>query len=1372
MACNLNSSQDFGVSSHRVAAHPCAAAPIRLIATPCRAQQDTRTTWRELASRDARGMPMPHQNARPRLIELLFLIVVITLACAAQRATAASSSAINLTDQPVVTGSGLAPNILVAVDNSGSMDFETLFPTDDGVLFWDGYSRSFWSNGGYVQNSNTGYVYLFPNGYNNCYGSNCTYRDRRIYSAYLALPPIPAFGFARDPEFNKAYFNPATQYTPWVNRDPSNPSAAYYDPEIKSGTIDLTQTKESTANGEKFDFQPGMVIPAGTKYYHTTQTTSSATYYNICYNQWRGYAYYATTTEIYNRQCNYYGYTFYAQKNIPTTSQSTGFIADNSDHRVSYATSYGVAYFPATFYLKQSTPLPANFGWKTGAPKIQGQGPDGQSLYGYEIKPANFTSTAAYNAAIQNFANWFTYYRKRSLAIRGGITRAFKQIGRVRVGSCTITEAKNRLSSMYNGSSYLTMTSLPAVGDESGGVRRDFYESIYGLDFSQALGTPNRPALYYLGRELENNPNIIQSPCQRNYALLFTDGYNNGTVSRVGNVDGNYGTGNHSPIPDRYTNTMADIAMRFYKQLNPPSNIGDAAVLPLPKGCPGDESVDCEQKPHMTTFGITLGQSGYIFGNSAYAAQNKDPYANPPPWYLSSYSGNRYAPGNLPTSGPQEIDDLWHAAIDSRGALLNASSPQELAGKFTSALNQILGRGETLTNATGNSTSLTSNSVVFQTQYETTHWTGDLIAFNAKTGSTAASDRLWSAASLLTGVKGATTSDGRTIMTSLRSNSSTTGGAVSGVPFTSAGLASAGIPSLTPDAIAYLRGHRDKEQTGASNDIANGRIYRNRGDTVLGDIINSVPTYVGTPTPLRYAGTWHDQLYPNQSMPENSGQTYYNPSSSSSFVSQQASREPMVYVGANDGMLHGFDAKTGAEKLAYIPNTLLDSLAGGADPLTSPSYAHRSFVDGQTTAGPAYFNGKWHTMLVGGLRNGGNTVYGLDITDPSTFSESNAGSIVRWEFKAPGLGKTFGKPSIVRLHNGEWAAIFANGYNSDNYGASLYIVDIADGHEIAHLTTGATPVNGAQGNGLATPFPVDIDGDHVTDYVYAGDLYGNVWRFDLTSSNPGDWSVHKIFQAKASNGSIQPITTQVQVAAHPNGIGYGVMVYFGTGQDIQPLNDNQSATPNSFYGVWDPEVISYDPGTNNAPPRPDNWFVTRDQLVSQSVSTISPGNGIAGLSYRTVTDNPVTYIDNNGKIADRGWAIDLPQDSGEAVLNPASIVGDNVEFSTTVINRQTCSLTSNGYFMAVSRVNGGPAANNIFDVNGDGVVNEQDASTPRVAGVGFGSKSGSPGRGASFNDLVHGTQVIKTPLTGGGTATITLARDFLNGRRSWHEIRR
>ena len=1271
-------------------------------------------------------------HARTSLVALLVLLA-LALACAAPQSMAASSSAIDLTDQPIVTGSGLAPNILVAVDNSGSMDFETLFPTDNGLLFWDSSAGSAWTNGHYVQDSTIGYAYLFPNGYNSCssYGG-CSATDRRVYSSYYAAPPIPIMAFARSPQYNHSYFIPAATYKPWINKpDITDFTHVPASPTVDDSYFDLTKDIKTYQDGYNFTVIDGMSFG---------NVTYADGYYCSGYYYWYG--------------CSSF------EPNWRISSPNAVFQGSGS---------VGIEYFPATFYLDNGTELPANYGYV--GPTLKGYGPNKQNLTGYEIKPNNFATKAQYQAAMQNFANWFTYYRKRSLAIRGGITSAFDQIGRVRVGSCTITEAQNRLGSMSTGSSYLTMTSLPAVGDDSNNVRRDFYESIYGLDFSQARGTPNRPALYYLGRELENNPNIIQSPCQRNYALLFTDGYNSGTVSGIGNVDGNYGTGSHSPIPDSYTNTMADIAMRFYKQLSPPSSISDTAALPLPPGCPGDESADCEQKPHMTTFGITLGQSGYIFGNSAYQAQNDDPYTNPPSWYLRSSNGSQYLPGDLPTSGPQEIDDLWHAAIDSRGALLNASSPQELADKFSSALNQILGRGETLTNATGNSTSLTNTSVVFQTTYDTTRWTGDLIAFDALNGSTAQSGRLWSAASLLTGVTDPNVNDGRTIVTALRTDNATTSGAVSGVPFTSTGLSPSGIASLTPDTIAYLRGHRDKEQTGAGSDASNGRVYRQRGDSVLGDIINSVPDYVGAPNPLKYAGEWKDLIDPNDDpTPENQA-SYYDPGNSSSFVSKYASRTPMVYVGANDGMLHGFDANTGAEKLAYIPNTLLSSLAGGNDPLTSPSYAHRSFVDGQIATGPAFFNGTWHTMLVGGLRNGGNTVYGLDVTDPSSFSQSNAANIVRWEFTAPGLGKTFGTPSIVRLHNGEWAAIFANGYNSDNYGASLYVINIADGHEIAHLTTGATPASGQPGNGLATPFPVDIDGDHVTDYVYAGDLYGNVWRFDLTSSNPGDWSDQKIFQATAPNGSVQPITTQVEVAAHPNGVGYGVMVYFGTGQDIQPLNDNQSATPNSFYGVWDPNVFSYNPG-NNAPAQPSGWFVTRDQLVAQTVSTVNPSNAVNGLSYRTVTDNPVTYIDNNGKFADRGWVIDFPADSGEAALNPPAVVGNNVQFTTTVINRQTCSLTSSGYFMAVSRVNGGPAAKNVFDVNGDGLVNDEDAGTPRVAGIGFGSESGSPGQGPSFNDLTNGTQVIKTPLTGGGTATITLARDFLNGRRSWHEIRR
>ncbi|WP_423820885.1 PilC/PilY family type IV pilus protein [Salinisphaera sp. SPP-AMP-43] len=1293
--------------------------------------------------------------------------LLIAIALAASSSVASAEPHLNLTDQPVVTGSSLAPNILVAVDDSGSMDFETLFPTDNGLLFWNEANQSFGTGRGYVQNGNTAYAYLFPNGYNGCYNGACQARDRRIYNNYLALPPIPSLGFARDPEFNKAYFNPATRYSPWVGRDPAPPSAAYYDPEVRSATLDLTTSRESIADGETFDFQPGMVLPQGLVYYHTVTTAQgTTTVNNVCYRSAGDY-YLPNLLELLFRSCGRYGYVYRASAQVNSgATTSTGFYPADNDRTITTNTSLGVAYFPATFYLEQSTALPAGFGWKSSAPRIAGRGPNGEALYGYEIRPDNFTSEAAYRDAIQNFANWFSYYRKRSLAIRGGITAAFDQIGRVRVGSCTITQAEARLSGAAAGNHYLTMTSLANGNNASNSTRRDFYESIYGLDFSEARGTPNRPALYYLGRELENNPDIIQSPCQRNYALLFTDGYNSGSVSGVGNVDTAYGRSAHSPIPDAYSNTMADIAMRFYQELDPPDHIDSVAALPTPDGCPADESVDCVTRPHMTTFGVTLGQQGYIFDNEAFATENQDPYTHPPAWYLrSSNVNNRFTFGDLPTGGPQEIDDLWHAAINSRGALLNAASPQELASKFSAALNQILGRGESLANAASNSTSLTRDAVIYQTRYQTGPWRGDLIAYSAQSGSTSESGRLWSAAEQLN----ALSSDRRTVITALRSGNATTGGDIRGIPFRAEALNDAGIEGLDATTIAYLRGNRSQEQQNSGN-------LRNRGSTVLGDIIHSVPTYVGAPQPLRYAGTWQDQLHPELSPAENTGQAYYGSGDGTSFVDQQTERPPMVYVGANDGMLHGFYAgpdsgddrhTPGQEWLAYIPNVLLGSLAAGEDALTRPAYIHRSFVDGQMTSAPAYFNAQWHTMLVGSLRNGGNTIYALDITDPTNFAETSAASLVRWEFKAPGLGQTFGKPAIVRLHSGRWAAVFGNGYNSDGYGASLYVVDLADGHQIAHITTGARPSGNESGNGLATPVPADLDGDHITDYIYAGDLYGNVWRFDLTSASPSLWSASRLFQATRNN-QLQPITTQIQVAPHPDGLDYGVMLYFGTGQDIEPLDGDATATPNSFYGVWDADVFTYD-APNTVQTRPERWSVQRAQLVTQTVGEIAVDDGVSGLNYRTVSDNPVHYIDGNGAFADRGWVIELPAASGEAVLSDPAIIDDNIQFSTTVINRSSCTLTSSGFFMAVDRGNGGAPQRRLFDSNGDARIDEAD--TLGVAGIGFGTR-GSPGSGPTLTDSNNGTRVFKVPMSNGGATTISVTNDADTGRRSWHEIRR
>ncbi|MGH8533221.1 MAG: pilus assembly protein [Gammaproteobacteria bacterium] len=240
-------------------------------------------------------------------------------------------------------------------------------------------------------------------------------------------------------------------------------------------------------------------------------------------------------------------------------------------------------------------------------------------------------------------------------------------------------------------------------------------------------------------------------------------------------------------------------------------------------------------------------------------------------------------------------------------------------------------------------------------------------------------------------------------------------------------------------------------------------------------------------------------------------------------------------MGANDGMLHAFDAYTGPtageEAFAYVPAADYKNL----NQLTNPSYTHKFYVDGAPTVGDAFFGGSWPTVLVGGLRAGGQAIYALDITDPPGSSDNETGiaAKVLWEFNDvedplannpdygdKDLGDTFSEPNIVRLHNGQWAAVFGNGYNntksdgllttSTTGNAVLYIVDIATGELIKKIDTGvgktqdpktATLANQLP-NGLATPAPIDANGDSIVDYIYAGDLFGNLWKFDVSSSNP------------------------------------------------------------------------------------------------------------------------------------------------------------------------------------------------------------------------------------------------------------------------------
>ena len=476
--------------------------------------------------------------------------------------------------------------------------------------------------------------------------------------------------------------------------------------------------------------------------------------------------------------------------------------------------------------------------------------------------------------------------------------------------------------------------------------------------------------------------------------------------------------------------------------------------------------------------------------------------------------------GDPLTSDLAKIDDLWHAAFNSKGYFVSAQSSEGVANAIAEALLEIADRVGSAASVATNTGSLNAGSHLFQARFDSSDWKGQLLAFQINLDGTIKGSPDWDAGSR---VNDQDWNSGREIITWNPSIDNPSGGTVEGqgVPFrfpadynspdslteiNTAQLTS--IMTLAPyslatvdtgeiavnqdfggDVINYLRGESVNEGI--------GRGFRNRS-SVLGDIVNSDPKFVSVP----------NSRYPDSIEPT---------SSYSAFVTANAARDGVVYAGANDGMLHAFAESNGDEILAYVPGVVYDNLWELADPL----YEHRYFVDSGPNIVDMFFpsegaSGEWKTVLAGGLGGGGQGIYALDVTDPTQFDESNAASIALWEFDDgddADLGYTYGRPQLAKMANGKWAAIFGNGYNntvadgnaSSTGHAVLYIVDIETGDLIKKIDTMA----GASGtpNGLATPLLVDDNADLVVDYIYAGDLLGNLWKFDVDSSTVSDWDV-------------------------------------------------------------------------------------------------------------------------------------------------------------------------------------------------------------------------------------------------------------------------
>ena len=686
--------------------------------------------------------------------------------------------------------------------------------------------------------------------------------------------------------------------------------------------------------------------------------------------------------------------------------------------------------------------------------------------------------------------------------------------------------------------------------------------------------------------------------------------------------------------------------------------------------------------------------------------------------------------GVNPALNPQAAATLKAMAVaGGTNDYFAATSPAQVATDMQTILNTINNLNVSAVSAAVNTSGLNTGTVVYQASYTGfsqpyNDWTGNLQAFpiNASTG-VVDSVPSWSAQTQLDAQNWNT----RVIATWNPASST-------GVPFVwndlsntqQLELETSSTDTLGPNRLNYLSGDTSEEER-------NGGTFRNRSH-ILGDIVDSGPLYIGPPNG-----------------PYTSDPTYQT------FEANEANRTGMIYAGANDGMLHAFDAATGDEKFAFVPNGVFPNLVN----LSDPNYndAHRYYVDGTPSAGDVKFTSGcsgsncWHTILAGGLNDGGNSIYALDITNPSgVTTESQLASRVLWEFTDSDLGLTYSKPVIADTNAG-FMVIFGSGYNNSNGNDYLYAVKPQTGALVKRINLCAA-VSGACSstlpNGLSSPVVVNSGGTlgQPANTVYAGDLQGNLWKVDISDPDPDNWTVSLLFQAQDSSGNPQPITVTPAVSLAPNFPSQtGTVVYFGTGEYLGPPDLTNTQTQ-SFYAVWDK------PGAGTA---------TLSQLQQQTLSTTSVTIGGQTMDVRTVTDNTVNW---NTK---RGWYMNLPLAGERVVTNPQLFNGE-VVFTTYVPSAgDTCFGGGAAFLMAVNYKNGSSFPQPQLDINGDGMLNSSDqvdGQNPVGLGLGKVFASAPTILSANLGDI---SAVKLTTLSTGQIMNVG-ERGGQSGRASWWQI--
>lgn len=1072
-----------------------------------------------------------------------------------------AAHATNLSELPLKASVLAKPNVIFGLDDSGSMDSEVMLYNNDGAFWWDYNAASGWgtdaghpnaalrtltttwfNNAGAADARWRKMVYLFPNGTGT---GERQYGDSR-YDHFAVLPTAP-FAFVRwsgvyrdaagnyraapadpavSPMHNPLYYNPMVTYAPWAPAQLSggaftpihaNPSAARSHPVHGTSTFNLTaETALSTGTNRVFTAFPGMRIPAGAQKL-------------VCDGS--------------NANCG-----------------SWTSVVTEEAAAAGGVTRVAMPYYAATYWVKEHCVLPA-------APSVATDDctalPGGGTLKRYEIKAGNsFPSGRTYAAEMQNFANWFQYYRKRRLTLSAAMGETLEGLTGMRLGVVRFASLSN--VTLYDADA----TSAASNRRRVAGL---FYEVANGS------GTPTRPVLKHIGQQFGRTDqtggryNVVQYACQRNNAFILTDGFaNNDSVTPpawdAGTSAATWGSG--APYEADFTRSgiLADLALRYYTN-NPRPDLAAGALQATPD--------DPNTNLHMNTYGLTMGARGTLF-------LTED---TPAPTTTAAW------PNPDTNRNPTSVDDLWRATLSGRGRMYLATTPAETAQRVRAGLDHILDQEGAQGGIAVSAVNLDrSDSQAYLGVYNPRGWSGDLTANPIDVNTAAVSDTPnWSAAALLAARDWST----RIVFTS-------TGN--SGVDFSAANVGAA----VNPDAAAYtdqavvdyLRGSRAGE----------GDTFRARS-SLLGAVVNAEPVL--------------------------------------------ARDERMVYLASGDGMLHAFDTVTGAEQWAYAPP---DSLAVLGESVQR-GWVYRTLLD----ATPAYARlSNGHRLLVGGLGAAGRSYYALDVTQPRGLDAAAAAAQFRWVFPAAGdtanralMGYTLGKPVVARTAAEGDVVLVTSGYDNglsigDGKGR-LWVLNASTGAVLKTFRT--TAGSGGSEAGLAQ-VSAFREPDGTVRYAYAGDLLGNLWRFDLTRDSGGEMEAELLATLLDAEGQAQPVTAAPELSA----VYDRRIVLVGTGR-LLDIGDFGSTRTQSFYAIADGETLA------NA----------RSGLVRQIYTRATD----------QLTSNTVNWT------TDRGWYFDLP--AGEQANTDPIVAYGAVAFVTNLNGSDSCNQASQMYLVDIgsgSRVAG------------------------------------------------------------------------------------